>query len=311
MPPYPTPGRPFAAHVPGRRLQVGRDHHRRPHPDARSDARSPRRAPRGDRPPRAGRHGHRHDRRHRGAGHRRRRASRHLDGTWQESVTPTVFYPLFAGIATEERAHVLVERHLLDPKRFWGPYVVPSVARDDPAYCSGGTVHPGRLLDRERLVPRVLRPGAGPARHGLRRRHRLAHLLLVQRDARAGPARADLRQPLGRRPGGADVRHPHPARHQQRRQRTAARPHLRRLRGPAPHHPRQGRPHPRPPLTPPPHGRPRRPRTPEDPNGVRHRESPSPARRKRRSAPSPPRRNGRPAAARHRVPAPGGRADSA
>ncbi|MFE7975899.1 trehalase family glycosidase [Streptomyces shenzhenensis] len=69
--------------------------------------------------------------------------SRYLDGTWNEVVTPTVFYPMFAGLATPERARILVEEHLLDPAEFWGEYVVPSVARNDPAYCSGGPVHPG------------------------------------------------------------------------------------------------------------------------------------------------------------------------
>ncbi|MGP2439288.1 MGH1-like glycoside hydrolase domain-containing protein [Streptomyces sp. JW3] len=68
--------------------------------------------------------------------------SRYLDGTWQETVTPTVFYPLFAGLATRERARVLVEEHLLNEDEFWGQYVIPSVARDDPAYCAGGPVHP-------------------------------------------------------------------------------------------------------------------------------------------------------------------------
>ncbi|GLY88796.1 amylo-alpha-1,6-glucosidase [Actinoallomurus iriomotensis] len=68
--------------------------------------------------------------------------SRYLDGGWNEVVTPTVFYPLFAGIATPERARVLVADHLLDPEEFWGDYVIPSVARDDPTYCSGGPVHP-------------------------------------------------------------------------------------------------------------------------------------------------------------------------
>ncbi|MCI3244252.1 MGH1-like glycoside hydrolase domain-containing protein [Streptomyces spinosisporus] len=78
--------------------------------------------------------------------------SRYLDGTWNEVVTPTVFYPLFAGLATQERARILVEQHLLDPEEFWGEYVVPSVARNDPAYCSGGPVHPDsehfRFFDR-------------------------------------------------------------------------------------------------------------------------------------------------------------------
>lgn len=78
--------------------------------------------------------------------------SRYLDGTWNEVVTPTVFYPMFAGLATPERARTLVEEHLLNPEEFWGEYVVPSVARNDPSYCSGGPVHPGsehfRFFDR-------------------------------------------------------------------------------------------------------------------------------------------------------------------
>ncbi|WP_202238217.1 MGH1-like glycoside hydrolase domain-containing protein [Actinacidiphila reveromycinica] len=77
--------------------------------------------------------------------------SRYLDGTWNEVVTPTVFYPLFAGIATPERARTLIT-HLLDPQMFWGDYVVPSIARNDPTYCSGGPVHPKsehfRFFDR-------------------------------------------------------------------------------------------------------------------------------------------------------------------
>ena len=67
--------------------------------------------------------------------------SRYLDGTWNEIVTPTVFYPLFGGIATPERAEQLVQ-HLLDPDEFWGDYVIPSVARNDPNYCAGAPIHP-------------------------------------------------------------------------------------------------------------------------------------------------------------------------
>lgn len=78
--------------------------------------------------------------------------SRYLDGTWNEIVTPTVFYPLFGGIATPERARILVEEHLLDPDEFWGEYVIPSVARNDPHYCAGGPVNPAsehfRFFDR-------------------------------------------------------------------------------------------------------------------------------------------------------------------
>jgi hypothetical protein len=67
--------------------------------------------------------------------------SRYLDGTWNEVSTPTTFYPLLAGIATADRAETLIT-HLTNPDEFWGDYVVPSVARNDPAYCSGGQVHP-------------------------------------------------------------------------------------------------------------------------------------------------------------------------
>lgn len=77
--------------------------------------------------------------------------SRYLDGTRNEVVTPTVFCPLFAGIATPARAATLIGQ-LLDPEQFWGDYVVPSVARNDPTYCSGGPVHPEsehfRFFDR-------------------------------------------------------------------------------------------------------------------------------------------------------------------
>jgi hypothetical protein len=69
--------------------------------------------------------------------------NRYLDGSWEPTNTPTVFYPLFGGLATQDRAKVLVEDHLLDPDEFWGEYAVPSVARNDPAFCSAGDHHPG------------------------------------------------------------------------------------------------------------------------------------------------------------------------
>ena len=44
------------------------------------------------------------------------------------------FYPLLAGIATPEQAKRMIEEHLLNPKEFWGTYVAPSIARNDPAF---------------------------------------------------------------------------------------------------------------------------------------------------------------------------------
>ncbi|HIE53337.1 MAG TPA: hypothetical protein EYP85_16415 [Armatimonadetes bacterium] len=45
------------------------------------------------------------------------------------------FLPLFAHLCTEEQAQRLVA-HLQDPEEFWTPYPLPTVAIDEPAYCS-------------------------------------------------------------------------------------------------------------------------------------------------------------------------------
>lgn len=67
--------------------------------------------------------------------------NRYIDGSWEQTSTPTVFYPLFGDLATTARATTLVDDHLLDPDEFWGEYAVPSVARNDPAFCSQGKIH--------------------------------------------------------------------------------------------------------------------------------------------------------------------------
>lgn len=46
----------------------------------------------------------------------------------------TSLTPLWAGIATPERAKLLVERHVLNPDEFWLPWGVPSLARSEPLY---------------------------------------------------------------------------------------------------------------------------------------------------------------------------------
>lgn len=63
--------------------------------------------------------------------------NRYLDGTWEPTNTPTVFYPLFGGLATPERAEILVRDHLQNPEEYGGEFVIPSVARNDPAFCAG------------------------------------------------------------------------------------------------------------------------------------------------------------------------------
>ncbi len=48
--------------------------------------------------------------------------------------SPTLFYPLLAGVASEARAGRLIEEHLLNPEEFWGEFVLPSTTRDDPSF---------------------------------------------------------------------------------------------------------------------------------------------------------------------------------
>jgi putative isomerase len=49
-------------------------------------------------------------------------------------LSPTNFYPMLAHAATPEQAKTMIEKHLLNAKQFWGEWVIPSIARDDPAF---------------------------------------------------------------------------------------------------------------------------------------------------------------------------------
>jgi hypothetical protein len=60
--------------------------------------------------------------------------NRSWNGQFSKHLSPTNFYPMFAGIATPDQAQRMVEEHLLNPKEFWGTYVAPSIARNDPAF---------------------------------------------------------------------------------------------------------------------------------------------------------------------------------
>ena len=55
-------------------------------------------------------------------------------GQPSKRLSPTNFYPLLAHAATPAQAQMMVEKHLLNPKEFWGEWVIPSIARDDPAF---------------------------------------------------------------------------------------------------------------------------------------------------------------------------------
>ena len=60
--------------------------------------------------------------------------NRFWNGEFSGRLSPTSFYPLFAGIATQKQAERMVKEHLLNPKEFWGTYVIPSISRNDPAF---------------------------------------------------------------------------------------------------------------------------------------------------------------------------------
>jgi hypothetical protein len=60
--------------------------------------------------------------------------NRFWDGSLSKRLSPTNFYPLFAGIATPDQANRMVKEHLLNPQEFWGQYVAPTIARNDPAF---------------------------------------------------------------------------------------------------------------------------------------------------------------------------------
>jgi len=55
-------------------------------------------------------------------------------GQFSSRLSPTNFYPMLAKAATPQQAHTMIEKHLLNPQEFWGEWIMPSIARDDPAF---------------------------------------------------------------------------------------------------------------------------------------------------------------------------------
>lgn len=61
--------------------------------------------------------------------------NKNLDtGRFSPRLSPTNFYPLLAKAATAQQADRMVKEHLLNPREFWGEWVIPSIARSDPAF---------------------------------------------------------------------------------------------------------------------------------------------------------------------------------
>lgn len=55
-------------------------------------------------------------------------------GMPSERLSPTNFYPLLAGVPKPADADRMIREHLLNPDEFWGERVIPSIARNDPAF---------------------------------------------------------------------------------------------------------------------------------------------------------------------------------
>jgi hypothetical protein len=49
-------------------------------------------------------------------------------------LSPTSFYPLLAKAASNTQAERLIKEHFYNPEEFWGEWILPSIARNDPAY---------------------------------------------------------------------------------------------------------------------------------------------------------------------------------
>jgi putative isomerase len=61
--------------------------------------------------------------------------NKHLDsGEFQHRYSPTHFYPLLAEVATQAQAQRMIDEHFFNEEEFWGDWILPSIARNDPMY---------------------------------------------------------------------------------------------------------------------------------------------------------------------------------
>ncbi|MBN1938894.1 MAG: hypothetical protein JW843_04865 [Candidatus Aminicenantes bacterium] len=75
---------------------------------------------------------------------------RFWDGRFSSRKAASNFFPMLARIPDDRRAQ-LIRRHLLDPKEFWGDFLIPTVSRDDPAFLDPG--NPSRQAWRGAIRP--------------------------------------------------------------------------------------------------------------------------------------------------------------
>jgi len=57
-----------------------------------------------------------------------------LTGEFSHRLSPTLFYSLLAKAPDPKQAERMMKEHFYDPREFWGEFIMPSIARNDPAY---------------------------------------------------------------------------------------------------------------------------------------------------------------------------------
>jgi hypothetical protein len=55
-------------------------------------------------------------------------------GEFSYRISPTNFYALFSDRIKPERAQIIMQKHFFNADEFFGEYIIPSIARNDPAY---------------------------------------------------------------------------------------------------------------------------------------------------------------------------------
>ena len=56
------------------------------------------------------------------------------NGEFSHRLSPTLFYPLLAKVATQAQAERMIKEHYFNKEEFYGDFVMPSIARNDPAF---------------------------------------------------------------------------------------------------------------------------------------------------------------------------------
>ncbi len=61
--------------------------------------------------------------------------NRHTDtGAFSSRLSPTSFYPLLTDAVTPDQARRLIDEHFFNPCEFFGEWMLPAIARNDPAF---------------------------------------------------------------------------------------------------------------------------------------------------------------------------------